>query len=281
MAGCVLIVLSAGTATRAAAPRDYRDMTAAELKAEARAIYRDDLPYAETIKALLAQVDAEWPGADRARRDHLGAQVLRSVVKAMRMLEGRARDPKAATAQEQGATVELSMALDHLDIGSARATFYERVHAAPAFSTSRSGYHDVVVDLWERYQQAGKPVPYTQLLGLNLAGNGPSNGQSPLDLGVGQMYEEVGANEAAAKWYAKLPAAALGPLKAADCYFAAGRREDAAGQYRRVLSAWGEWEKIKAKMSPWGYPWPLVTADLAQIKAHAETRLAEIAKGAK
>ena len=93
---------------------------------------------------------------------------------------------------------------------------------------------------------------------------------------IAEMYGQVGDHVDEAKWYLRVSPKALGPLKAGDAFFAAGKPEDAAVQYNIVLTDLQDWAKLKATLRETQWAEPLEFADLDAIRKHAAAQLEQI-----
>jgi hypothetical protein len=250
--------------------RGIGEMTADEVRDEVHQLYRDDLPYAGYMKRLITAADTAWPYLNSSGRIEYEVDIYGPLMDAVRLLNNQ-------PALRYQAIVSISMAIDGARLTRAYEPFYREVFASPEFGGTTSAFHNAVVDLWKRYQAANKPVPYTELLLLNQDGMGTPNGQNheTLRAAIGDCYAAVGDPASAATWYDRISPASLGPLRAADAYYAAHDYETAALRYHEVLAGLDAWAELKPQLLKQSLGYALMDADLGQVKAHAETRQAD------
>jgi tetratricopeptide (TPR) repeat protein len=183
-------------------------------------------------------------------------------------------DPKFSGA------MELASAMEWLKLDKESKALYADFFASDTFQKSGSAYREAVIDLWKRYEKAGRAIPYSQLTALNQPGIGHPRGSTlwTHELSLGKMYADLGEHATAAEWYAKVPPEGLGPLKAADELFAAGRHDDAAAKYSDILTHLDDWAAKQPRLRDTALAEPLESANLANVKKHIEERLVQIKK---
>jgi len=209
--------------------------------------------------------------------------VYARLLDALRLLTGQDRPHKTsvvALTDIYQAAVSISLAIDESKIPGDYAPFYRDVFKSPEFAASDSAFHAAVVDLWTRYLQVGKSVPYTSLLLLNQERMGYPDGQDNeyLRAEIAQDYSDLGDHLAAAKWYEKVSPVGLGPLKVADELFAAKQYRDADAKYRSVRSNLNAWAARQPALMKLPMSTPLQQADMNEIRKHVEMRIQEIRK---
>jgi hypothetical protein len=250
--------------------RGIGEMTVEEVRDEVHQLYRDDLPYAGYMKRLITAADTAWPYLNSSGRIEYEVDIYGPLMDAMRLLN-------LQPALRYQSIIEISEAIDASRLTREYEPFYREVFASPEFRGTTSAFHDTVVDLWRRYQAANKTVPYTELLLLNQDTMGTPNGQNheSLRAAIGDCYAGVGDPASAATWYDRISPASLGPLRAADAYYAAHDYAAAVQRYRAVLAGLDAWAELKPQLLKQSLAYPLESVDLGQVKAHAETREAD------
>jgi hypothetical protein len=285
----LLLGLILGTASSARAadavggkPKGVDQMSVEELREEARRLCTDDVPYAKYVRAILQAADEAWPKLKESEQYPFKVHVYWQVVDALRLLTGAFVLPKhfqdVPFDPKYSAAMELAGALEKLKLNEQSRAFYKDVFASDSFQKSGSKYRDAVIDLWRRYEKTGRAMPYSILLALNQPGMGHPRGSTlwTNELRLGHLYEQLGEHATAAEWYAKVPPEGLGPLKAADASFAAAQYDVAAERYEKVLGQLDEWATRLPRLQASALAEPLESANLQEIRKHAESRLNEI-----
>lgn len=273
--------LAAPAAGPAGRPKPLDRMTVEELREEAHRLTRDDVPYVKYIREINTAADEAWPKLKDSEQFGFTVHVYWKVVDSLRLLTGNFALPQNLLKEpfdpKYTAAMELASVMQTLKFQKPYREFCNEVFASEPFQNSPSVYRDAVIDLWRRHEKARRAVPYSALLALNQPGMGHSGASTWMnELTVGDLYESLGEHALAADWYAKVPPEGLGPLKAADALFAAGKMDKAAEQYRDVLSHLHEWAARQPKLRDTAIAEPLESANLQEVRKHVEGRLAEI-----
>lgn len=278
----LFLLLAAGCAADSgnAAPKGLGQMTLEEVRDEVHRLYRDDLPFAPHIRSLTLAADNVWPTLNRSQQIQYQVHVYAPLMDALRLLTNVVRQPVEPAGRRNCVAINISKAIDGLKQHARYAPFYKEVFESPEFKDSDSVFHPAVVELWTRYERAGKPVPYTHLLCLNqpiqYRREKVGGGGDYIRSSIAGMYAELDDHDAEAKWYEGVGPTGLGPLKAADALFAAKRFREAGEKYNAVLSDLQAWAALKPTLKKSALAEPLEDADLDAVRKHAETRLAEI-----
>lgn len=256
------------------------EMSSQELRAEFKRLYREDLPYADYMRAMALKADTAWMDGDHLQRIANERRVYGSLMEAVRYLTGAIQMPADAGHRRYIAATRISIAFTYgnLDMEHESVRFHREVFQSPEFQKSDSVYHDAIIDLWQRFEKAGRSVPYYNLLGLNQPTTGRPGGQSHfvMDLSVADMYTELAEHETAARWYEKVPPEGLGALKAADAYFLAKKYTEAERLYGSVFDNLDDWVTRQPELRKRALAMPLQTMDPEATKRHVAQRLVEI-----
>jgi hypothetical protein len=273
-----LLLLAGANRAAARPPKRIGEMTVQEVRDEVHRLYKNDLPYAKYIRAITDVADDAWPKLNEPERIRLEVDVYSRLMDALQLLNKEIDLPYDAATRTYLASVDISLALDASKLGKQNMAFYQEVFASREFNQSDSAYRDTVIELWKKYEKSGKVVPYAKLLMLNQSKMGRPDGLrgDSILAQIAEMYGELGDHHVEASWYLKVSPAGLGPLKAADAFFAAQNFPAAAAQYKQVLADLDSWAVLKPELRNTALAEPLEFADLTQIREHATRTLTEL-----